>query len=85
MTDKRTKALYIKVTEAEHTQIITMTKKYGYTTVGDYLNKLEDIIMIPNQKYINEWLNERNITLAPSFAEQLRNYAELYKKGIISP
>lgn len=36
-----------------------------------------------NYKYINTWLSERNIALEPSFTEQLREYAELFKKNTI--
>lgn len=40
--------------------------------------------MIPNQKYINKWLNERNIVLAPNFAEQLCEYAKRYKRELFN-
>lgn len=33
-----------------------------------------------NYKYINQWLEERGIRLAKSFAETLRDYAREYKK-----
>lgn len=33
--------------------------------------------------YINNWLSERNITLQPSFTEQLKNSAVLFGKNII--
>lgn len=35
--------------------------------------------MIPNQKYINQWLAERNITVERGFAEKFRSYVSLYK------
>lgn len=33
-----------------------------------------------NYKYINEWLEQRNIRLAAGFAETLRRYAKEYKR-----
>lgn len=33
-----------------------------------------------NDKFINEWLKKRNITLAAGFAEKLRGYAKEYKR-----
>lgn len=34
-----------------------------------------------NYKYINEWLTQRDIMLAPGFAEMLRGYMKDYKKS----
>lgn len=39
--------------------------------------------MLPNQKYINEWLSERSLELNESFSSQLKTYADLYGKNII--
>ena len=39
--------------------------------------------MLPNQKYINEWLAERSLVLKPGFADLLKGYTDLYSKNII--
>lgn len=41
--------------------------------------------MSENIKYINTWLFEHNISLEPVFADRLREYAEQFKKNIMSP
>lgn len=39
--------------------------------------------MSENRKYINTWLSEHNISLEPVFADQLREYAERFKKNMM--
>lgn len=35
-----------------------------------------------DHQFINEWMAERNITLTPGFAQNLRELAETYKKNM---
>ena len=35
-----------------------------------------------DHRFINEWMAERNIDLAPGFAQKLRELAEAYKKNM---
>lgn len=37
---------------------------------------------MPDYKYIDRWMAQRDIILAPGFAENLRAYAEMYKKNM---
>lgn len=36
---------------------------------------------MPDYGYINAWMRERNISLSPGFAENLKGLAEAYKKN----
>lgn len=37
---------------------------------------------MPDYKYVNEWMAERNIVLAPGFADNLKGLANAYKKNM---
>lgn len=37
---------------------------------------------MPDYRYISAWMGERNLILAPGFAEKLRGLAETYKKNM---
>lgn len=37
---------------------------------------------MPDYRYINAWMRERNICLSPGFAENLKELAEAYKKNV---
>lgn len=39
---------------------------------------------MPDYRYISAWMGERELVLAPGFAENLRGLAETFKKNMVA-